>query len=99
MDAVQEKDDSLVWYRNVRFQQRRVWLAMNSGVSDHGTCHSLKNDANAGEHVGLDKTDIMMNGAATSSVIREAIKGLQKGPATQQIDETELLAALNSVKL
>ena len=31
MDAVQKKDDSLVWYRNVSFKQRRVWLASNSG--------------------------------------------------------------------
>ena len=60
MDAVQENDDSLVWYRNVSFRQRRVWLAMNSGVSNHGTCHSLKNDANAGKHVGLDKADIII---------------------------------------
>ena len=53
MDAVQGKYGSLGCYRKVSFWQRRLWLASNSGVSDHGTCHSLNNDTNDGEHVGL----------------------------------------------
>ena len=58
---------NLVLYRRVVFKQKRIHLGSNPGVSDHGTCHSLKNDANHGEHLGLDKADIMMNGSATGT--------------------------------
>ena len=42
---------------------------------------------------------MMLNGAATSSAMRDAIKELQRDSITQHIDEAELLDALNSVKL
>ena len=61
----------------------------------------VKNNANDGEHIGLDKADhdIMMNGAVSSSAIRDAIKGLQRDPITKHIDETEMMDTLNSAKL
>ena len=40
-----------------------------------------------------------MNGAATSSAIRDTIKGFRRDPATKHIDDTELMDALNSAKL
>ena len=40
-----------------------------------------------------------MNGAATSSAIRDAIKRLQRNPITQQFAETVVMDTLNSVKL
>ena len=41
------------------FQQTRLYLGSNLGVSDHGTCRGLKNDANDEEYAGIDKADVM----------------------------------------
>ena len=95
MDAVQEKDDSLVLYCNASFQQNRAWP---TGIS---TCHSLKNAPNDREHRGLDKADTFMNGAATSgsTAIRGCINGLRREPVTDLVEEEELMAALASPEL
>ena len=46
MDALQlAQCGSMVLYRKVPFKQKRLWLGVDSTVSRHGTCHSLKNDA------------------------------------------------------
>ena len=51
MDALQVAQcGRMVLYRKVPFKQKRLWLSVDSPVSQHGTCHSLKNDANDGEH-------------------------------------------------